>query len=81
MAERQIEAQREEMDAKTAADHERVLLQFVRPSAETGKPGKPGGERGIIEKLHRKALPVLYASDLAEQRIRHDYSGDCSTWT
>lgn len=72
MAERQIEAQREEMDAKTAADHERVLLQFVRPSAETGKPGKPGGERGIIEKLHRKALPVLYASDLAEQRIRHE---------
>jgi hypothetical protein len=71
-AERQIEAHRQDLEAKSDADYSRVLLQFVRPSAEAGKPGKPGGERGIISKLHSKALPVLYASDLAEQRIRHE---------
>ena len=71
-AQRQIEAHRQDLEAKSDADHSRVLLHFVRPSAEAGKPGKPGGERGIIDKLHPKALPVLYASEMAEQRIRHE---------
>jgi hypothetical protein len=71
-AERQLEAHRQDLEKKGDADHERVLLQFVRPSAEFGKPGKKGGERGIIESLHPKAHPILYASEMAEQRIRHE---------
>ncbi len=63
---------RAEMEATSAADHQRVILRFVRPSAEAGKPGRKGGERAIIDKLSPYARPVLYASDLAEQRMKHE---------
>lgn len=71
-AETNILEQRAEMDATTAADHSRVLMRFVRPSAETGKPGRKGGERAIIDRISPSARAVLYASDLAEQRMRHE---------
>lgn len=68
----EIAAQRNEMDNKADADHKRVLLRFVRPSIEGGKPGKRTGERAIIDRVHPKSLPIVYASDLAEQRIHHE---------
>lgn len=70
-AEHELGAHRRELEAKTDDNHSRVLLRFVRPSIEGGKPGKTTGERAIIDKIHLKPLPVVYASDLAEQRI-HD---------
>lgn len=70
-AERQITAHRKELEARSDAAESRVLLRFVRPSIEAGKPGRKA-ERGIIEKLHDKPLPILYASELTEQRIRHE---------
>jgi hypothetical protein len=72
-AQRQISEHRAEMDGTTASDHSRVMLQFVRPSVETGKPGRKTGERGIIAKIHPRALPIFYASDMAEQRIRSEF--------
>lgn len=72
IAEAQIAEHRKELEAKTGVDEARVLLRFVRPSVEAGKPGKKGGERGIIDKVHKRALPILYASDMAEQRLRHE---------
>jgi hypothetical protein len=63
---------RAELEAKTAADYERVLLRFVRPSTESGKPGRKGGERAIIEKISSSARSVVYASDLAEQKMKHE---------
>lgn len=71
-AEQEIAAHRQELEAKTDENQERVLLQFVRPSAEAGKPGKRGGERGVIESIARRPLPILYASTLAEERMRHE---------
>ena len=71
-AETEIAAHRRELEAKTGENQERVLLRFVRPSVEAGKPGKKGGERGVIESIHKRALPILYASDLAEQRMLHE---------
>lgn len=69
---REISEHRKELDAKTDENQERVLLRFVRPSVEAGKPGKKGGERGVIESIAQRAMPILYASDLAEQRMRHE---------
>jgi len=71
-AEGNILDHRDELEATTAADHSRVLLRFVRPSAEAGKPGRKGGERAVIDRISPSARPVLYASDLAEQRMRHE---------
>lgn len=70
-AQEEIVEHRREMEAKTDADYKRVLLRFVRPSVEAGKPGRKS-ERGIIQRIHSRALPILYASDLAEQRVRHE---------
>lgn len=71
-AEEQIEEHRTELDAKSDANKARVLLRFVRPSVEASKPGKKGGERGVIESIAKKALPILYVSNLAEERMRHE---------
>ena len=71
-AEHEITEHRQELDAKSDENQERVLLQFVRPSIEAGKPGKKGGERGVIESIAKRALPVLYASALAEERMLHE---------
>jgi len=71
-AEAELSEHRIELEKKVGATYQRVLLRFVRPSVEFGKPGKKGGERGIIEAIHKKAMSILYASDLAEQRVRHE---------
>jgi hypothetical protein len=63
---------RRELESTTAADYQRVTLRFVRPSAEAGKPGRKGGERGIIDRISPYARPVMYASDMAEQRMKHE---------
>ncbi|HEV2865381.1 MAG TPA: hypothetical protein VGX37_02620 [Allosphingosinicella sp.] len=68
----QIVEQRKELQNRGDIDHERVLMRFVRPSIEDAKLGQRTGERAIIDKVHAKALPVVYASELAEQRIRHE---------
>lgn len=71
-AEIEIADHRRELEATVGENQERVLLRFVRPSIEAGKPGKKGGERGVIESIAKRAMPILYASDLAEQRMRHE---------
>lgn len=71
-AEREIAAQKQEMENKTAADHERVLMRFVRPSIEKVHSHKRTGERALIEAVHNKPLAVLYASDMARERIQHE---------
>lgn len=72
LARAQIIEQRQELQNRTDVDHERVLMRFVRPSIEDVALGKRTGERALIEKVYPKALPIVYASDLAEQRIRHE---------
>lgn len=68
----QITDQRQELQNRSDVDHERVLMRFVRPSIEDVALGKRTGERAQIDKVYPRALPVVYASDLAEQRIRHE---------
>jgi len=68
----EIDQHRIELEARSEHNEARVLLRFVRPSIEAGKPGKKGGERGVIESVAKKALPILYASALAEERMRHE---------
>jgi len=72
IAREQLLEQRRELQNRGDIDHERVILRFVRPSIEDAKVGKRTGERAIIDKVHPKPLPVVYASDMAEQRIRHE---------
>lgn len=64
--------QRLEMEKTTDADHKRVLLRFTRTDTKRGRVGKKAVEHAVIEAISPRDLAVIYASELAEQRIRHE---------
>ena len=61
-----------ELDASDSKIHERVLMVFTRSDVGAAKVGKRSGERVRIESISDKTLPIMYASDLAEQKIKHE---------
>lgn len=71
-AEANILEQTAEMSQTDDADHKRVLMVFTRTNVAHAKTGKRSGELVEIETLYRSPLPVVYASRLAEERIRHE---------
>ncbi|WP_010125108.1 hypothetical protein [Sphingomonas sp. KC8] len=71
-AEHNILEHRQELERTTAADHERVLMVFTKTSVAHAKTGKRSGEAVQIEAIHPRPLPIVYASTLAEERIRHE---------
>jgi hypothetical protein len=72
IAEKNIEEQRAEMDAPADADFKRVLMRFTRTDRAHARAGKRTGERVEISTLYPKSLPIVYASSLAEERVRHE---------
>lgn len=62
----------EELEKPTGADHERVLMLFTRSDVGNATVGKRSGERVLIEEIHGKALALMYASEMAEERIKHE---------
>lgn len=67
-----IEDHRNELDKRGAADHSRVLMHFTRSDIGDAALGKRSGERVVIEAIAEKDLPLMYASKLAEDRIKHE---------
>jgi hypothetical protein len=68
----QIEDQRLMLEASASADHQRVLMVFKQSNVKDTAMGKRTGERVAIEEISPRDLPLIYASDLAEQRIKHE---------
>ena len=71
-AQRQIEDQQVMIEAKESADHQRVLMVFTQSNIKDATMGKRTGERVRVEEISPRDLPLIYASDLAEQRIKHE---------
>ena len=71
-AEKAIAEHRLELEKKTADAHDRVLMRFVRSSIQMAKTGRRSGELVIIDAISDRPLPIVYASELAEQRIKHE---------
>ena len=67
-----IEDHRSDLDKVEAADHSRVLMYFKRSDIGDVKLGKRSGERVVIEQISDRDLPLIYVSDLSEQRIKHE---------
>lgn len=67
-----IDGEYKRLETPSGADHERVLMVFTR--SDTGKAalGKRSGERVMIEEVHPRSLALMYASELAEERIKHE---------
>lgn len=68
----EIENQRREMENKSNADHQRVLMRFVRPSIEPTKAHRRTGQRAMVDAIHDKPLSVVYVSDMARERVDHE---------
>ena len=66
------EAHKADMDRTEEIDRKRVLMVFERSSIRGVDLGKSSGERVIIETFDQNARPLIYASDMAEQRIKHE---------
>ncbi|WP_166293663.1 hypothetical protein [Bradyrhizobium sp. 2S1] len=71
-AQKQIEDQKLLLESSTTADHQRVLMTFKQSNVKDGVIGKRTGERVAIEDISPRDLPLIYASELAEQRIKHE---------
>lgn len=67
-----IEAQRAELEAAEDADYPRVLMVFTRSDVGNAKIGKRSGERVRIDEISSKSLALMYGSELAEERIKHE---------
>lgn len=52
--------------------HKRVLMVFTRTDVGDAAIGKKSGERVLIEEIDRRSLALMYASELAEQRLKHE---------
>jgi len=71
-AQLQIDDQRLMLESSASADHQRVLMLFKQSNVKDTAMGKRTGERVTIEGISSRDLPLIYASDLAEQRIKHE---------
>jgi hypothetical protein len=69
---RQIEAQQRQLERRENADYERVLMVFTQANIKDVPVGKKTSERVKIEAISDRDLPLVYASALAEQRIKHE---------
>jgi len=67
-----VESTRHQIESRSGDAAERVLMVFTRTDVGTPAVGKSTGERVLIESISDKSLPLIYASELAEQRIKHE---------
>jgi hypothetical protein len=68
----EIEHHKNEIEHTSNADHERVLMTFTRSDINDAEIGKRSGERVKIEELSNKSLALMYASSIAEDRIKFE---------
>jgi len=71
-AQKTIDAVYKVLDTPTHDDHQRVLMVFTRTDIGNAQLGKKSGERVLIEELHRTPLALMYASEMAELRLKHE---------
>jgi len=61
-----------ELEHRERADHERVLMVFTRSDVGMAQVGKSTGERVKVEAISDRPLPLIYASAMAEERIKYE---------
>jgi hypothetical protein len=71
-AQKVIEDRQRQLEKKEHADHSRVLMRFTRSDIGDVNVGRPSGERIVIEDISDKPLALIYASEMAENRIKHE---------
>lgn len=67
-----IARHRHEIDLPAFETKENVLMVFWQSNLKDAQTGKRTGERAIIEEVTSKPLAVVYETDLAGERIKHE---------
>lgn len=67
-----VEALRNQIEKAPGTPANRVLMVFTRTDVGTPAVGKSTGERVKIESISDRRLALIYGSELAEQRIKHE---------
>lgn len=67
-----IESHKSDLDKTTTSDYERELMYFKRSDIGDAAVGEKSGERVIIESISEKDLPLIYASQIAEDVIKNE---------
>ncbi len=70
--ERTIEGEYRRLEAELDETHHRVLMIFTRSDVGDAPKDRRSGERVVIPQISERDLPIIYASDLAEQRVKHE---------
>jgi hypothetical protein len=68
----QLEQHKREIEHLSGVGHPRVLMVFSQSNIKDVELGKRSGERVVIEAISGKELPIVYSSDMAEQRIKYE---------
>lgn len=71
-----IEAERIERQAPGQDTFQQVVMYLHQASLDAPKAGKSAGEKGVIESISDKPLKLVYASELAGQRIKSELRED-----
>ena len=70
---RTIDAEYKRLESKDDDDHaNRVLMIFTRSDINDAPTDRRSGERVVISEISDRSLPLIYASELSEQRIKHE---------
>lgn len=76
-AENCIEQHKTDLELIAYERHERVMMRFYQSNLKDPPLGsKRTGERGVIEKLSKKPLAIIYETTLAKERIKHETRDD-----
>jgi hypothetical protein len=67
-----IEDRRKQLAKPNHNAHSRVLMVFTRSDVNDADVGKSSGERVKIEEISTSALSLMYGSEVAEARIKHE---------
>jgi hypothetical protein len=67
-----IDVARKTLEHTSRSDYQRVLMVFTRSDVRSTPVGKRSGEQVVIEDISDLPRPLVYASDLAEQQIKHE---------
>ena len=67
-----IAQHRKRLERKESSDFRRVLMVFRQANVKDSAIGKRTGEWVLVEEISDRDLPLIYASDLAERRIKHE---------
>jgi hypothetical protein len=79
-AEKEIENHKAEIEGVAREPQKRVFMTFVRSDIRTTETGKRSGELVLIETISKKPRPLIYASALAEERIKSEIRDDDSVY-